>query len=459
MTVITRFAPSPTGYLHLGGARTALFSWLYARHQGGKFLLRIEDTDRERSTQPAIDAILKGMEWLGLEADEPYLLQSTRDKRHAEIAHQLLAEGRAYYCYCSPEELQNMRDKAKAEGKPMGYDGRWRNKNSKEAPEGIKPVVRLKANQSGETILEDLVQGRIVVQNEQLDDMVLLRSDGTPTYMLSVVVDDHDSGITHVIRGDDHLNNTFRQIQLYEALGWAIPRFAHIPLIHGEDGAKLSKRHGAVGIEYYRDAGFLPEAFCNYLLRMGWSHGDDEIIARENAIKWFDLDHVGKSPSRFDLKKLEFINAHYMKQKTSDELLNLLEGFLDPLKCHKNYQERLLKALPFLKERAKTLVELKEISTYLWDAEWRLSDETQATLVPKKDLLKTLVDVFRQADFTTAEALQNTLKTFCEQNNLAFKDVGPFMRLALTGNKSSPGNIAENLGALGLNESLKRLDV
>ena len=300
MSVVTRFAPSPTGFLHIGGARTALFNWLYARHHGGLFRLRIEDTDRKRSTPEAIEAILEGMKWLGLEWDGEVVYQSQRAERHAAVAHELLAQGRAYRCYASQEELEEMRAKAKAEGRPMRYDGRWRDRDPAEAPPGVAPVIRLKAPQSGETVIDDQVQGRVRVANEQLDDMVLLRADGSPTYMLSVVVDDHDMEITHVIRGDDHLTNAFRQTQLYNALGWEPPAFAHIPLIHGPDGAKLSKRHGALGIEAYREMGYLPEALRNYLLRLGWGHGDEEIISTEQAIAWFDLPAVGRSAARFD---------------------------------------------------------------------------------------------------------------------------------------------------------------
>ena len=295
MSPVTRFAPSPTGFLHIGGARTALFNWLFARHHGGRFTLRIEDTDRKRSTPEAIEAILDGLEWLGLDWDGETVFQFARAARHAEVAQQLLAEGKAYRCYCTPEELQEMRAAARAEGRRQLYDGRWRERDPAEAPAGIDPVIRFKAPQEGEATLEDLVQGPVSVANSQLDDMVLLRADGTPTYMLSVVVDDHDMAISHVIRGDDHLTNAFRQAQLYRALDWPVPTFAHLPLIHGPDGAKLSKRHGALGVEAYREMGYLPEALCNYLLRLGWAHGDEEIISRAQAIEWFDLDAVGRS--------------------------------------------------------------------------------------------------------------------------------------------------------------------
>jgi glutamyl-tRNA synthetase len=339
MTVVTRFAPSPTGYLHIGGARTALFNWLFARHHGGQYRLRIEDTDRVRSTEAAIGKIIDGLKWLELDWDGEVVMQFERAARHAEVARTLLAQGRAYYCYCTPDELAAMREKAKAEGRSARYDGTWRDRDPKEAPAGVKPVIRLRAPQEGETVIEDRVQGRVTVANEQLDDMVLLRGDGTPTYMHSVVVDDHDMGITHVIRGADHLNNAFRQLQLYRACGWEAPEFAHVPLILGADGGKLSKRHGATALDAYSEMGYLPEAMRNYLLRLGWSHGDEEIIPTEKAIEWFDLDGVGRSPGRFDLAKLDAVNAHYLRQADDDRLIRVIEprlteraGELDPVR-------------------------------------------------------------------------------------------------------------------------------
>ena len=313
-TVVTRFAPSPTGFLHIGGARTALFNWLYARGRGGKMLLRIEDTDRERSTEAAIDAILDGLTWLGLDWDGETVYQFSRSARHREVVEQLLAAGRAYRCYATPEELAQMREKARSEGRAKLYDGRWRDRDPSEAPPGVKPVIRLKAPLTGETVIEDQVQGRVVWQNENLDDLVLLRSDGTPTYMLAVVVDDHDMGVTHIIRGDDHLTNAARQTQIYDALGWSVPVMAHIPLIHGPDGSKLSKRHGALGVDAYRAMGYLPAAMRNYLVRLGWSHGDQEIFSTEEMIAAFDLPQIGRSPARFDFAKLESLNGHYMRQ-------------------------------------------------------------------------------------------------------------------------------------------------
>ena len=367
MTVITRFAPSPTGFLHIGGARTALFNWLFARHNGGKFLLRIEDTDRKRSTEEAIEAIFEGMKWLGLNWDDDVIFQFSNAERHAQMAKKLIDEGKAYYCYASKEELDEMRKKQRADGKTTRYDGRWRDRDASEAPEGVAPVVRLKAEQDGETTIKDMVQGEVCVANNQLDDMILLRADGTPTYMLSVVVDDHDMNISHVIRGDDHLTNTFRQIQLYKALGWDTPEFAHIPLIHGADGAKLSKRHGALGAEAYRDMGFLPEAMRNYLLKLGWGHGDDEIISTKQAIEWFDVSGIGKSASRFDMTKLTNLNGVYIRESDNDKLVELIVPRIEKkleISIDENGKSHLLKGMNALKERAKTIIELAESAEF-----------------------------------------------------------------------------------------------
>src|ERR1700726_1750302 len=362
MTVVTRFAPSPTGFLHIGGARTALFNWLYARGRGGKMLLRIEDTDRDRSTQSAIDAILEGLSWLELDWDGDTIYQFSRSARHREVAEQLLANGCAYLCYASAEELAQMREQARREGRTRLYDGRWRDRSPAEAPAGVKPVIRLKAPLTGKTVVEDQVQGRGVWQNENLDDLVLLRSDGTPNYMLAVVVDDHDMGVTHIIRGDDHLTNAARQIQIYTALGWSVPAMAHIPLIHGPDGSKLSKRHGALGVDAYRAMGYLPAAMRNYLVRLGWSHGDQEIFSTEEMIAAFDLPQIGRSPARFDFAKLENLNGHYIRHSDDQSLVTQFEGLLDyvpngvALKAKLNPATRaqLLAAMPSLKERAKT---------------------------------------------------------------------------------------------------------
>src|SRR5690349_20196957 len=329
MSVVTRFAPSPTGFLHIGGARTALFNWLYARGRGGKMLLRIEDTDRERSTQAAIDAILDGLTWLGIAWDGDAVYQFARSTRHRETAEQLLAAGRAYRCYASPEELSQMREAARREGRARLYDGRWRDREASEAPPGVKPAIRLKAPLTGETVIEDQVQGRVVWQNENLDDLVLLRSDGTPTYMLAVVVDDHDMAVTHVIRGDDHLTNAARQKQIYDSLDWSIPSMSHIPLIHGPDGSKLSKRHGALGVDAYRAMGYLPAALRNYLVRLGWSHGDQEIFSTEEMIKAFDLPAIGRSAARFDFARLETLNGHYIRHADDKALVIMFESVLD----------------------------------------------------------------------------------------------------------------------------------
>src|SRR6266849_7791738 len=388
-TVVTRFAPSPTGFLHIGGARTALFNWLYARGRGGKMLLRIEDTDRERSTEAAVAAILDGLSWLGLDWDGEAISQFSRAARHREVAEQLLAADKAYYCYASAEELAEMREAARREGRAKLYDGRWRDRDPAEAPTGVKPVIRLKAPTEGETIIEDQVQGRVVWQNKDLDDLVLLRSDQTPTYMLAVVVDDHDMGVTHVIRGDDHLTNAARQKQIYEALGWPVPAMAHIPLIHGPDGAKLSKRHGALGIDAYRAMGYLPAAMRNYLVRLGWSHGDQEMFSTEEMIAAFDLPQIGRSPARFDFAKLESINGHYMRQMPDAELLAAIDRLLPHIasgaalaaKLTPDLRGKLLAAMPGLKERAKTLLELLDGARFLVSGRPIVLDDKAAALL------------------------------------------------------------------------------
>src|SRR5580700_1115987 len=363
MTVAVRFAPSPTGFLHIGGARTALFNWLFARHHGGRFHLRIEDTDRARSTEPAVTAIVDGLKWLGLDWDGEVVFQFARAPYHAEIAQHLLATGRAYRCYSSPEELEAMRERARAEKRSIGYDGTWRDRDPAEAPPGIPPAIRLKSERTGATTIRDHVQGEVTVENQELDDLIILRSDDTPTYNFSVVVDDHDMGITHVIRGNEHFRNAFRQVQIYRALDWAVPEFAHIPLIHGADGAKMSKRHGALGIDEYRKMGYLPEALRNYLLRLGWSHGDDEIISTEQAIEWFDLAGIHRSPAQFDFAKLDSVNAHYIREADDERLVGLVAARLEAELGHALSdvaRHRLLRAMPDLKPRAKTLVELAE---------------------------------------------------------------------------------------------------
>jgi glutamyl-tRNA synthetase len=461
-SVVTRFAPSPTGFLHIGGARTALFNWLFARHHGGRFLLRIEDTDKERSTQEAIDAILAGMDWLGLANDGEVVYQSRRADQHAEVALKLLAEGHAYKCYASVEELAEMRERARAEGRPIRYDGRWRDRDASEAPEGVAPVIRLKAPRSGETVIDDAVQGTVRIANEQLDDMVLLRADGSPTYMLSVVVDDHDMGITHVIRGDDHLTNAFRQSHIYNLMGWEAPIFAHIPLIHGPDGAKLSKRHGALGVESYRDMGYLPEALRNYLLRLGWGHGDDEIISTEQAVDWFDLDGVGRSAARFDFAKLESLNGHYMRQADDGRLTDLIVPFIEKqtgLSIDAPAKGRIRQAMPGLKERAKTLVELADGAVFLVVHRPLKVDEKAQNLLNNpeaKVILGHAMDGLRSVTEWNAESLDLTLRQLSEAEGIKFGKIAQPLRAALCGRTTSPG-IFDVLAVLGREESLGRI--
>ncbi len=462
MTVVTRFAPSPTGYLHIGGARTALFNWLFARHHGGKYLLRIEDTDRARSTEPAIAAILDGLSWLGLPWDGEVTYQFSRAARHAEVALEMLAKGHAYHCYASPQELDEMRAAQKAAGKPMRYDGRWRERDPKEAPAGVKPVVRLKAPQTGQTIINDAVQGEVTVENAQLDDMILLRADGTPTYMLAVVVDDHDMGVTHVIRGDDHLNNAFRQLQIIRAMGWPEPVYAHIPLIHGPDGAKLSKRHGALGVDAYRDMGFLPAALRNYLLRLGWGHGDDEIISTAQAIEWFDLDGVGRSASRFDMAKLTNLNAHYLRETPDAELLPLvlprIEEKLGTVDAAG--RERIVRGLSGVKQRARTLIELADSLAFYARAGAPpiADDKARALLTPdaRAVIAKLAPALEPQASDWSEKALEEAVREFAEANGLKLGQVAQPLRVALTGSTASPG-IFEVLAVLGPAESKVRL--
>ncbi|AWK85884.1 glutamate--tRNA ligase [Azospirillum thermophilum] len=461
MTVVTRFAPSPTGFLHIGGARTALFNWLYAKRMGGKFLLRIEDTDRQRSTQAAVDAILDGLTWLGLDWDGEAISQFERKDRHAEVAQQMLAAGKAYYCYASPEELEEMRAAQKAAGQPVRYDGRWRDRDPSEAPAGVKPVIRLKAPQTGQTVLQDRVQGEVTVQNAQLDDLILLRADGTPTYLLAVVVDDHDMGVTHVVRGDDHLTNTFRQIQIFNAMGWDLPEFAHIPLIHGPDGAKLSKRHGALGVDAYRDMGYLPEAIRNYLLRLGWAHGDDEIISTEQAIGWFDLEGIGRSPSRFDFAKLDNLNAHYMRAADDARLVGLIVPRLEAeLGRSLGDAERdlLKRAMNGLKQRARTLVDLAQSARFYVAARPLPLDEKAAALLDEKGrtVLKQLAELFAaEADFTAA-TLEARVRGHAEQSGEKLGKLAQPLRAALTGSTVSPP-IFEVAELLGRDEVLARM--
>ena len=462
MTVRTRFAPSPTGLLHMGGARTALFNYLFSRHHGGQFLLRIEDTDRARSTEQAVQVILEGLAWLGLDPDETPLFQSTRAARHAEIAHALLAAGRAYRCYCTAEELREMRERALKEGRPPRYDGRWRDRDPAEAPPGVAPAIRLKAPRAGETVVEDLVQGPVRVANAELDDMIILRSDGTPTYLHAVVVDDHDMAITHVIRGDDHLTNTFRQVQVYQAMGWEMPRFAHIPLIHGADGAKLSKRHGAVSVLEFRAQGFLPEALCNYLLRLGWGHGDAEILSREDAIRLFDLDGVGRAAARMDYAKLTHLNAVWLRaaddaRLTEDVMARLASE--SGLVLDDAARARILALMPPLKERARTLVDLAESAAFLARQPPLPMSEKARALLDAPGARALLGELARALDATafTPEALHEALRAFAEAREKKLGEVAQPLRAALTGAVTSPP-IDATLAALGRAAALARIE-
>src|SRR6202051_4957801 len=465
-SIVTRFAPSPTGFLHIGGARTALFNWLYARGRGGKMLLRIEDTDRQRSTREAIDAILDGLKWLGVDHDGEVVYQFDRAARHREVAEALLASGNAYRCYATPEELAAMREKARAEGRTRLYDGLWRDRDAAEAPAGMKPTIRLKAPQTGETVIEDQVQGRVVWQNENLDDLVLLRGDGNPTYMLAVVVDDHDMGVTHVIRGDDHLINAARQKQIYDALGWEIPSMSHIPLIHGPDGSKLSKRHGALGVDAYRAMGYLPAALRNYLVRLGWSHGDQEIFSTDEMIAAFDLSGVGRSAARFDFAKLESLTGHYIRHSDDQSLVTMFEGVLDyipngsDLKARLNDTTRaqLLQAMPSLKERAKTLIELIDSAYFIFaDRPIEIEQKAAALLTPEnRELMGRLRLALEEVMTWTAETTEAAMRAFADQNRLKVGALAPPRRVALTARTTSPG-IFEVLAVLGREECLARL--
>jgi glutamyl-tRNA synthetase len=464
--VITRFAPSPTGYLHIGGARTALFNWLYAKHTGGKMLLRIEDTDRARSTEGAILAILDGLRWLELDWDGEPVYQFTRAERHREVAERLLGQGSAYRCYASPEELQAMRERARAEGRAPGYDGTWRHRDPADAPVGIEPAIRFKAPRDGETVIEDRVQGRVVFANKDLDDLVILRSDGTPTYNLSVVVDDHDMGITHVIRGDDHLTNAARQTQIFKALGWNTPVYAHVPLIHGPDGAKLSKRHGALGVEAYRAMGYLPAALRNYLVRLGWSHGDDEIMSTEQMIEWFGLEAIGRSAARFDFAKLENLNGHYLRNTPDAEILARLKALIPELpdgasllaRIGKDGRQKLERAMPGLKERATTLVELLDNAAFLFAKRPLQVDELALKLLDPagREMLAALVPVLAKVEPWTHDKIEAAVKSFTEQTGRKLGKVAQPLRVALTGRSISPG-IFDVLEVLGREESLARI--
>ena len=461
-----RFAPSPSGDLHVGGARTALFNWLYARKHGGRMLLRIEDTDRERSTEPAIAAILDGLKWLELDWDGEVIYQFSRAARHRDVAESLLASGQAYRCYATADELARMREKARAEGRTRLYDGLWRDRDPSEAPHGIRPTIRLKAPQSGETVIEDQVQGRVVWQNANLDDLVLLRGDGNPTYLLAVVVDDHDMGVTHVIRGDDHLINAARQKQIYDALSWQVPSMSHIPLIHGPDGSKLSKRHGALGVDAYRALGYLPVALRNYLVRLGWSHGDQEIFSTKEMIEAFDLSGIGRSAARFDFAKLENLNGHYIRHSDDQSLVDQFEGMLDyipagpslKIKLNDMTRSQLLKAMPSLKERAKTLIELIDASYFIFaDRPLEIEPKAAVLLTPEnRRLIGKLRAALEAVAPWTAETTEAAMRGFAEANRLKLGAVAQPLRVALTGRTTSPG-IFDVLAVLGKQPCLDRL--
>ena len=466
-TVVTRFAPSPTGFLHIGGARTALFNWLYARAKGGKMLLRIEDTDRQRSTPEAIDAIIDGLKWLGIDWSGEVIYQFACAARHREAVEQMIAAGRAYPCYASAQELEEMRETARKEGRPPRYDGRWRDRPASDYPTDRKPVFRLKAPTEGETVIEDLVQGRVVIPNKDLDDLVLLRSDGTPTYMLSVVVDDHDMNVTHIIRGDDHLTNAARQTQIYHALGWNVPKMAHIPLIHGPDGAKLSKRHGALGVDAYRAMGYLPAALRNYLVRLGWSHGDQEIFSTDEMSALFDLDRVGRSAARFDFAKLESINGLYMRATPDAELLAAIDTLLPHIPegaeiasaLTPERRAQLLAAMPGLKERAKTLVELIDSAAYIWKSRpFALEEKAAALLTPEaRLLLAATVEPLAALPEWTAASTEAAVRAVAEAKGVKLGTLAQPLRAAMTGRTTSPG-IFDVLAVLGREETLARIN-
>jgi glutamyl-tRNA synthetase len=463
---IVRFAPSPTGYLHIGGARTALFNWLYARGRGGKMLLRIEDTDRERNNPAAVSAILDGLKWLELDWDGDAVSQFGRAQRHRQVAEELLAKGHAYRCWLTPAELEKMREDAQAEKRPLTIRSLWRDRDPSEAPAGVPYVIRLKAPREGETVVDDLVQGRVVFQNKELDDLIILRSDGNPTYNLAVVVDDHDMKITDVIRGVDHLTNAARQTQIYEAMGWTVPKFAHVPLIHGPDGAKLSKRHGALGIEAYREMGYLPAALRNYLVRLGWSHGNDEIMSTSQMLDWFDVTDINRSAARFDFAKLEDLNGHYIRNTDDQELLMRIENLLPHLpngtaiieRLDANMRAKLLIAMPGLKERAKTLIELINGAEFLFaDRPLALDEKAEKLLdADARQKLAEILPKLEAANRWTAAELEEIVRTYAEATGAKLGKVAQPLRAALTGKAVSPP-VFDVMAVLGREEAIGRI--
>ena len=463
MKIVTRFAPSPTGNLHIGSARTALFNWLFAKNIKGKFLLRIEDTDKVRSTKESINKILDGLTWLNLQWDDQIIYQSKNQKRHKEVAEELLKKGLAYKCFCSEEDLNKMREEAKILKKPFRYNRMWREKNSKDAPQNIKPVIRIKSPIKGETIIEDIIQGTIKVSNEEIDDFIILRSDGTPTYMLSVIVDDYDMKVTHLIRGHDHLTNTFRQNVIYEAMQWNKPITAHIPLILGSDGSKMSKRHGAIDVEEYKTKGILPNALINYMLRLGWSHGDDEIISLENAIKWFSLEKIGKSPAKFDNEKLISVNSHYIKELNNDKIIKFLESYYISkykIKIDEISIKRLNLGLDDIKSRSRDLNQLAEMSLF-YCSKFPLSISKKAQkyikIVDKtifKDLLVVLGNI--ENDFKK-QKIEEIMSKFLIEKGLKLSDIIQYIRAMITGLDVSP-RIYDIMEILGFLEIKKRIE-
>jgi glutamyl-tRNA synthetase len=452
--IVTRFAPSPTGYLHIGGARTALFSYLFAKRHHGKFLLRIEDTDRKRSTQDAIDAIIDGMKWLGIKWDDEEIYQFSRSQRHKEVALELLAKNKAYKCFLTTEELEKLREESLLSGKPI-YS-KWRDADPATHPE-LPFVIRIKAPREGVTVVNDRVQGRVVTENSTLDDMVLLRSDSTPTYMLAVVVDDYDMGVTHVIRGDDHLTNTPRQIMIYDAMEWEIPEFAHIPLIHGPDGKKLSKRHGALGVDAYHKMGYLPEAICNYLLRLGWSHGNDEIITREQAIEWFNLESIGKSPARLDFKKLDFLNNHYLQLADNNRLLDLMLGHMNK-KLTEASENNILKGLDSLKQRCNTIVDLSEMAKiYVLEEAIDIPEEYKNLVMAKFELIQEFQHHASKIIEWNKDGLMELAKNFAAKNQMKLGDLAGIIRILLTGSNASP-SVFEIMSIIGKEATVKRFN-
>ncbi len=462
MTVITRIAPSPTGYMHIGTARTALFNYLFAKRHGGKFLLRIEDTDRERSTEKAVDALIDGLKWLGLEWDGDPVFQFARKDRHVALAKDLVAQGKAYYCYTSKEELDALREEAQKEGKGFYYRSPWRDKSHEYAPEGIEPVIRIKAPEYGETTIDDAVQGSVTIQNDKLDDMILVRSDGTPTYMLSVVVDDHDMGVTHVIRGNEHFNNAFRQKVLYDACGWSIPIFCHVPLINGSDGKKLSKRHGAMGVSEYEAMGYLPLALRNYLLRLGWSHGDDEIISDAQAIEWFNLDNIQKSPAQFDFAKLDNLNGHYIRGSDNQTLLELVQPKLKEIiskNLNNNDISLLIKAMDSLKERAKTINDLAQSCVlYVHDLPLPIDEKAANTLTQDHvpTVLKAALEKTSAMDALTEESAQTMFQELMDELDFKMGKIGPVLRAAICGTMNAP-DLKQVLAVLGKETVIERI--